>query len=721
MSGAGGIEAGKAYVLVQIRDKVTQGLKTMEKKFRDFGTSVSLTSGVAFAGSAATMSWPLKLAGDMEQTTTSFKVFLGDADKARKMVETLDQISVETPYELSDLAESARLMMASGLEDTQIPDMLKMIGDIAQGDAQSLFLLSKAFADAAQNGKLMAQENNQFRNSGFNVLMVLAEQQVKKFGGTVEDYMPALRKRMEEGTISVYEIAESMKIATSEGGRFHGMQIEQAQTFKGLLSTLWDLINRGIRKFGDAMLPTAKIFVRFGVGIADAVSKIIEKFDWFFQYVGLGLMAFVGLTAVGTAVGGVILALSFAFGALASIIGVIFTGAFLTVIKLLIISGAAIWGVVSLVRAYWKEIQTFAGMLYMIFRPVIEALYQIFDTFVITISGIATALTQGKFQEAWDIMLKGLETGFYWILSMIGNIYTLFLEELAGMVPFLGTMITLAGESMSGVYNAILGGRLDLAWAIVWNKIETTWELGIFTIRAGWASLVMYFRLTIAGLQWMFSSFLNLVMLGFQTAFYGIQMAAFAVVEALQKALSAVGQGDMVAGIVEAIRPTKNLVDILNERKRIQNEINQQLQRRQVGAGIDAAVQTAAALKRVAELQKIAAGFEEEAAKAQKEGGANNFAQRAAMARKELDAAIKAAQRPVLDPKDTKNPISRAQNAISQDELMGKFMKSNARGTYSAAAAVLMGREANDWEKQTADNTKRTADSLQNLGLQFGA
>lgn len=718
---AGGAMAGKAYILLQLRDKVTQGLKTMEKKFREFGTSVSLTSGIAFAGSAAAMSWPLKLAGDMEQTTTSFKVFLGDAEKAKKMVETLDQISVETPYELADLAESARLMMASGLDDTQIPDMLGMIGDIAQGDAQQLFLLSKAFADAAQNGKLMAQENNQFRNSGFNVLMVLAEEQVKKFGGTVEDYMPALRKRMEEGTISVWEIAESMKIATSEGGRFHGMQIEQANTFKGLMSTLWDYINRGLRRFGDAMLPIAKIFIRFGINIASAIGDIIEYFATFFQYVGLALMSFVALTAVGTVLGGIILTLSFAFGALASIIGTVVSAAFLHFAASLAAIGLVIGSIAGLIYYFRKEISYFATYMYMVFEPAIVALWGVYETVRLTVWGIANALTQGNFQQAWDIMLKGLETGFYYILSLIEFIAMQFIEVISGAFPIFGHLISFATESMSGVYNAILGGRLDLAWAIVWNKIATVWQTGVMIVTDAWNTLVFLFQVSAAAIKFTFMTLGNTMLGAFQVAFLGIQIAAYKVVEAIQGALSAIGQGELVAGIAEAIKPAKTMNDILAERWNFQKEINAQLQQekkaaegRLVGKLLESRMKLAAMYAEGERLNK-------EAADAQKAGGANTLAERAEMARKELEAAVKAAQRPALDPKDTKNPINKAQRAISQDELMGKFMKSNARGTYSAAAAVLMGREANDWEKQTADNTKRTADAVQNMGLQFQA
>jgi hypothetical protein len=56
---------------------------------------------------------------------------------------------------------------------------------------------------------------------------------------------------------------------------------------------------------------------------------------------------------------------------------------------------------------------------------------------------------------------------------------------------------------------------------------------------------------------------------------------------------------------------------------------------------------------------------------------------------------------------------------LSQDAMLGKYMKSNARGTFSAIASTYLGREATDYDKQTAKNTKETADAVKNMGVVF--
>lgn len=717
---SGSIEAGKAHILLQIRDQVSQGLKTMEKKFRDFGTSVSLTGGIAFAGAAGVMSWPLKLAGDMEQTTTSFKVFLGDADKAKKLVQTLDDISLTTPYEMSTLAEATRLMLGSGLEDSQIPDMLSMIGDVAQGDAESMYLLSKAFADVKQNGKLMAQENNQFRNSGFNVLGVMAEQMAKKNGGVKEDYMPGLRKQMEEGVISVYDVAEAFRIATSEGGRFHGMQIEQANTFKGLLSTLWDYINRGLRNFGDLMLPTAKMFIRFASGIADFIGKLITRFSEFFSLVGSGLMAFVGVAAVVTFIGGVFMTLSFVIGVVGSVMAVVLTKGFLIFAAVSVVVAGVVFGLLYLFETFKKEIYGVAFMLYTAWEPAITSLWNLYETAKVTLGGIGEALTQGNFQQAWDIFMLGLEAGFYELLNLLQFVGTRIVDILSAVFPVFGLIIEYATESLSGVYDAILAGRLDLAWAIIWNKIAQVWQGGIATILTAWAVLKGAFRVSIIGLRLLFESMAAAVVTGFEVAFFSIRSMAAEVVRVVGMALDAVGQGGLVAGMYESIKPNETFNQLMERRLDIQKQLVNQARKDTVGVGIDVMQETIEANKELIRLQQEGQKLDEEAAKLRDESGIDSFAERAAKAREALMQAVKDAQRPEVDPKNTKNPITKAKDMIDQDALMGKYMKSNARGTYSAIAATYLGREANDYEKQTAKNTKETADAVKGLGLTFG-
>ena len=706
--------AGKAYVLLTLRDNVTQSLKAAEKKFQEFGTSVSISSGLAFAGSSAAIAWPLKLSSDMEQVTTSFRVFLGSADKATALVKTLDQISIETPYELADLAESARLMLASRLSDTQLPDMLAMIGDIAQGDKDALYLLSKAFADSTQKGKLMAQELNQFLNSGFNPLMIMAEENVKKFGGTVDQHMNSLYKQMENGAISVFDIAEAMRIATSEGGRFHGMQVEQAQTLKGLVSTLWDYINRGLRSFGDALLPIAKEFVRIGIGITNYISALGNRFKWLLRIVGIAIAVFAGIMFVFTMIGGTVLTLSFAFGMLASIIGVVFSQTFL----ILMAVAAAIGIVAAIVYYFRNEIYGLANAMYMLWQPVIDSMYEIGQIINDTMYAIIEALGQGKIEEAAQIAMLGMQAIFWEGVSGAALAIDWFLGEIGRIVPYFDYVVTGISLAMGSIYAAILAGRLDLAWSIVSNTIQQQIQLMINFVSNGFNAVLLGVKTLATTIKFAVLNVLNTMALGFEIAVFGMKKSLQLLVVGLKKALDVIGQGQLVAGIAESLDPG-TLQEIVAKRKKIGDDLANQQRNEQFGNAMNFANKVVENERKIADLREKGAWFADQARKAQEASGIENFQDKAQQARKDLNKAIQAVKRPAVDPKNTKNPIQRANDMLSQDAMLGKYMKSNARGTFSAIASTYLGREATDYDKQTAKNTKETADAVKNMGVVF--
>lgn len=82
--------------------------------------------------------------------------------------------------------------------------------------------------------------------------------------------MASLYDRISKGKISVDEITESMRHATSEGGRFYQSMEKQSQTLSGQLSTLKDNadqllgsltegVSEGLR---DQILPFTTILLR---------------------------------------------------------------------------------------------------------------------------------------------------------------------------------------------------------------------------------------------------------------------------------------------------------------------------------------------------------------------------------------------------------------------------------------------------------------------------
>ena len=171
----------------------------------------------------------------MEQLQTSFEVMTGSAEKAAETVQKLRKLGAETPYETSDLASITQLLMQYGFAADDAVEKMTMLGDIAQGNVQNMASIATGYAQMSSAGKVNLQDIKQMINGGFNPLQEISE----RTGESMSD----LYDRISDGKMSVDEITESMKYATSEGGKFYQSMEKQSQTLSGQLSTLSDNVN----------------------------------------------------------------------------------------------------------------------------------------------------------------------------------------------------------------------------------------------------------------------------------------------------------------------------------------------------------------------------------------------------------------------------------------------------------------------------------------------
>ena len=193
-----------------------------------FVTAMAAASVAVVAAATA----GVKYNAQMEQYATSFEVMLGSSEAALAKIAELKEFAAKTPFEMTDLANATKVMLGFGIAEDKASDMLKVLGDISQGDAGKLSSLTLAFSQMSSTGKLMGQDLLQMINAGFNPLNEIS----KKTGET----MAEVKARMEKGAISAEEVTEAFKSATAEGGLFYGSMDKQSKTFNGQMSTLKD-------------------------------------------------------------------------------------------------------------------------------------------------------------------------------------------------------------------------------------------------------------------------------------------------------------------------------------------------------------------------------------------------------------------------------------------------------------------------------------------------
>lgn len=202
-------------------------------------------------------------ASKLENSLTKFKVLLkGDEAAAKAMVEQLNILGAETPFEFEDLSNATTMLLGfnAATKDNVIPT-LRMLGDLSLGNAENMKGVTLAFSQIKAAGKASMQDVNQLINAQVPILATLADQ----WGVTVGQ----AREMISKGKATSDEIEKAFKKMTSATGQFHDGMKEASKTFSGMTSTLSDSLKQTAAGIGMQLLPSLKL----GVGWLTDISK----------------------------------------------------------------------------------------------------------------------------------------------------------------------------------------------------------------------------------------------------------------------------------------------------------------------------------------------------------------------------------------------------------------------------------------------------------------
>ena len=241
------------------------------------GGSLGSLGGLAAGAAAGFAAMKLKDYGQyalstsaaFEQLAISFRVMTGSAQTGQALTDAIIELGAKTPMTAQQLSRAAQLLLSFGESAENIIPDLKLLGDITGGEANRFSQLALVFAQVGANGKLMGQDLLQMVNAGFNPLQIISQKTGKSMG--------ELRKEMEEGRISFQMVAQAMKDATAEGGRYFGLMEQQSQSLNGRLSTLGDTWEQVAKNIGDVFAPAAKAAVNLLIRLGEQVLKKKKK------------------------------------------------------------------------------------------------------------------------------------------------------------------------------------------------------------------------------------------------------------------------------------------------------------------------------------------------------------------------------------------------------------------------------------------------------------
>ena len=255
-------EVGKA---LQEFDRLNKKVDEGKKKTANLGDALDKLSGpstvlagaLAGAGVAA-----IKFAGNLEQTQLALEVLLGDAAKATQIKDEWTQLAAATPFDSADIDEAGKKLLAFDIEANKVTDTLRRIGDISAATGSSISDIADIYGKAKVQGRLFAEDINQFQGRGIPVLQSLA-----KVLGVAET---EVRDLVSEGKVGFPELEQAFNLMTDEGGRFNGMMEKLSTSTLGKFNSMVDNAQLTLASFGDILLPMAN-------DAMDAISGILEE------------------------------------------------------------------------------------------------------------------------------------------------------------------------------------------------------------------------------------------------------------------------------------------------------------------------------------------------------------------------------------------------------------------------------------------------------------
>ncbi len=263
-------------IVVKAIDQTKQAFSSIEKDLSDLQgklkktepsfRTMAIAGTAAFSGIALATKGFLQTAGEFEQQSIAFETMLGSAEAGSKMLNDLIEFAKRTPFEVKGISETAKQLMAMGIQSKEVIPTVKILGDVSAGLSVPLERVALNFGQVASQGKMTGRELRDFAMMGVPILDELS----KMLGVSKE----AVTEMVSAGEIGFEEVRQAFVNMTSEGGKFADLMGKQAQSLLGSVSNLKDSFTLMSKAIGDALRPQVTKLIQ---DLTATTDKIV---DW---------------------------------------------------------------------------------------------------------------------------------------------------------------------------------------------------------------------------------------------------------------------------------------------------------------------------------------------------------------------------------------------------------------------------------------------------------
>lgn len=180
--------------------------------------------------------------GEFQQLEIAFGTMLGSKQEADELMSQLIRTAAITPFNMSDVANGAKQLLAYGTAADEVNETLTRLGDIAAGLSLPLTDLVYLYGTTMTQGRMFTQDLRQFMGRG----IPLAEELATQFGVTKDK----VGELVTAGKVGAEEFKAAIWAMSDEGSKFGGLMEAQSKSITGQISNIEDAIEQMFNELG---------------------------------------------------------------------------------------------------------------------------------------------------------------------------------------------------------------------------------------------------------------------------------------------------------------------------------------------------------------------------------------------------------------------------------------------------------------------------------------
>lgn len=196
-----------------------------------------------------------EIRGQYELLERSLGVLVNSFERGSQIFQELNQMSIESPFTLMELAGAAKQLTAYNFAVNEVVETTRRLADISSALGVPMERLTYNLGQIRAQTVLTARDARDFANAGLPIVASLAEHFTELEGKivTTGDVYDRMSKKM----VSYSDVMAVLNKMTDEGGKFFEFQAKQAETLRVQMANLnlaWNNMLNDIGKSNQGLL-----------------------------------------------------------------------------------------------------------------------------------------------------------------------------------------------------------------------------------------------------------------------------------------------------------------------------------------------------------------------------------------------------------------------------------------------------------------------------------